>query len=355
MLRFLYGMLVFLPVVVVAELLHGDPVIIFITSSLAIIPLAKVLGDATENLAHHTGPRIGGLLNATLGNAAELIITIVALREGLVEVVKASITGSIIGNILLVLGFAILLGGLKNGTQKFSLRTASTNASMMTLAIIGLAVPAIFGPHVSSHGELSVIEMNAAVAIALVVGYALSIVFSLTAPVDQTMGTSEPGDEVLEESSKPPWSLRKSLLVLLLSVLAMAYLSEALVGSIEPLLKVSGMSELFVGIILIPIIGNAAEHAVAVQVAMKNKMELAIGVSMGSSMQVALFVAPLLVFISLLVGKPMTLAFNEVELAALGVSVVIASLISLDGESNWLEGALLLLVYAILAFGFFFV
>ncbi|MBI5879659.1 MAG: calcium/proton exchanger [Chloroflexi bacterium] len=347
-------MLVFIPVVVLAELLHWDPVFVFITSALAIIPLAKVLGDATENLAHHTGPRVGGLLNATLGNAAELIITIVALREGLVEVVKASITGSIIGNILLVLGAAILLGGAKNGIQRFSLRTASTNASMMTLAVIGLAVPAIFGPHVVLHGELSVIEMNVGVAVALMAGYALSLVFSLTAPSEKPMGTAQPGDEIVEET-QPPWTLRKALIVLILSVVAMAFLSETLVGSIDPLLKASGMSQLFVGIILIPIIGNAAEHAVAIQVAVKNQMELALGVSMGSSMQVALFVAPLLVFISLLFGNPMTLAFNELELAALGVSVVIASLISLDGESNWLEGALLLIVYIILAFGFFFV
>lgn len=354
MLKFLYGMLVFIPIVTLAELLHWDPVIVFITAALAIIPLAKVLGDATENLAHHTGPRIGGLLNATLGNAAELIITIVALREGLVEVVKASITGSIIGNILLVLGFAILFGGLKNGLQRFSLRTASTNSAMMTLAVIGLAVPAFFGPRVATHGELSVIEMNVAVAIGLMLGYALSLIFTFTAPSDDSMGTAVPGDEVPEET-KPAWTLRRALIVLILSVLAMAYLSEALVGSIEPLLKTSGMSELFVGIIVIPIIGNAAEHAVAIQVAMKNKMELALGVSMGSSMQVALFVAPLLVFISLLVGNPMTLAFNQLELAALGISVVIASLISLDGESNWLEGALLLIVYGILAFGFFFV
>ncbi|MEP7198891.1 MAG: calcium/proton exchanger [Chloroflexota bacterium] len=351
--KFLYPLLIFAPVVALAQLLRWNEVIVFVAAALAIIPLAGILGNATEGLAHHTGPRIGGLLNATLGNAAELIITIAALQAGLVDVVKASITGSIIGNLLLVFGAALLAGGLKNGLQQFSARSASTSSSMMTLAVIGLVVPAFFGPAVATHGELSVVELNVGVAAALMLGYVLSLIFSLTAPSEGEAGTAAPGDEVI--ASEPPMSLRLSLLLLALSVLAMAYLSEALVGSIEPLLDQSGLSPLFIGIIVIPIIGNAAEHAVAVQVAWKNQMELALGVCMGSSMQIALFVAPLLVFISLLLGKPMTLAFNPLELAALGISVVIASLIALDGESNWLEGALLLIVYAILAFGFFFV
>lgn len=351
--KYLYPLLLFAPVVIIAELLRWNEVIIFVAASLAIIPLAGILGNATESLAHHTGPRIGALLNATLGNAAELIITIVALQAGLLDVVKASITGSIIGNLLLVLGASILAGGLKNGLQQFSLRTASINASLMTLAIIGLVVPAFFGPTVAAHGDLSVEELNLAVAAALMLGYALSLVFSFTSQAEGAAGTLEPGDEVIE--GEPKWSLRVALALLVASVVAMVYLSEALVGSIEPLLHVSGLSSFFIGVIIIPIIGNAAEHAVAVQVALKNQMELAIGVSMGSSMQIALFVAPLLVFISLLFGKPMTLAFNPLELAAVGISVIIASLISLDGESNWLEGALLLIVYAILAFGFFFV
>jgi Ca2+:H+ antiporter len=352
-LKFLYPLLIFIPVVVLAELLHWNESIVFIAAALAIIPLAGILGNATESLAHHTGPRIGALLNATLGNAAELIITIAALQAGLVEVVKASITGSIIGNLLLVLGVSILAGGVKNGAQHFSRRTASISSSLMTLAIIGLVVPAFFGPAVSAHGELSVEELNVGVAAALMLGYILSLVFSFTAQSAGESGTVEPGDEVVE--SEPQWSLRVALLLLVGSVIAMAYLSEALVGSIEPLLHDSGLSPLFIGVIVIPIIGNAAEHAVAVQVALKNQMELTIGVSMGSSMQIALFVAPLLMFISLLIGKPMTLAFNPLELAALGISVIIASLISLDGESNWLEGALLVIVYVMLAFGFFFV
>ncbi|MBI3733713.1 MAG: calcium/proton exchanger [Chloroflexi bacterium] len=351
--KYLYPLLLFIPVVIAAQILHGSETLIFVAAALSIIPLAGLLGKATESLAHHTGPRIGGLLNATLGNAAELIITIVALRAGLVDVVKASITGSIIGNLLLVLGASLLAGGLKNGAQHFSSRTASTNASMMTLAIIGLAVPAVFGPAVHEHRELSLIELNVAVAAALMIGYVLSLIFSLTAPEEARAGTAEPGDELVE--SGPAWPLRLALVLLAASVAAMAYLSEALVGSLEPLLETSGLSPVFVGVIVIPIIGNIAEHTVAVQVALKNQMELSLGVSMGSSMQIALFVAPLLVFISLLFGKPMLLTFSGLELAALGMGVVIASLISLDGESNWLEGALLLLVYAILAFGFFFV
>ncbi len=351
--KYLYVLLIFVPIVVAAEILHWSETLIFIAAALAIIPLAGILGNATESLAHHTGPRVGGLLNATLGNAAELIITIVALRVGLVDVVKASVTGSIIGNLLLVLGASILAGGLKNGLQRFSLRTASINSSLMTLAIIGLTVPAVFGPAVHAHGDISVIELNVAIAAALMLGYVLSLIFSFTAPEEAELGTVEPGDEVVD--GEPPWSLKLAVALLAGSVVLMAYLSEALVGSLEPILKTSGLSELFVGIIIIPIIGNVAEHTVAVQVAIKNKMELSLGVSMGSSMQIALFVAPLLVFVSLLFGKPMTLTFNPLELAALAVSVIIASLISLDGESNWLEGALLLIVYAILAVGFFFV
>ncbi len=353
--KYLFPLLIFVPITVAAQLLHWNEVLIFVSAALAIIPLAGILGSATESLAHHTGPRIGGLLNATLGNAAELIITIVALREGQVDVVKASITGSIIGNLLLVLGASILFGGLKNGLQKFSLRTASINSSMMTLAIIGLAVPSFFDPFVAQHGDISVEELNLGVAAALMLGYALSLIFSFTAPEEAGgSGTIAPGDEVPEDD-EPKWSLPVAIGLLTGSVIAMAYLSEALVGSIEPVLKESGLSKAFIGIIVIPIIGNVAEHTVAITVALKNKMELSLGVSMGSSMQVALFVAPLLVFISVLFGRPMTLAYNPLQLAALGISVTIASLISLDGESNWLEGALLLIVYAILAFGFYFV
>lgn len=347
--KYLLPLLAFLPATLMGELLHWPPGVLFVTASLAIIPLAGILGAATESLAHHAGARIGGLLNATLGNAAELIITIAALQAGLVEVVKASITGSIIGNLLLVLGASILAGGLKNGIQRFSTRTASTGTSLMTLAVIGLAVPTLFGPEVASHGELPVGELNLGIAVALMVGYILSVVFTFTAPTESIAGTIE----LLGPAAR--WSFRVSLLILGLCVVAMVYLSEALVGTIEPVLNTSGLSPFFIGVIVIPIIGNAAEHAAAIQVAYKNQMELALGISMGSSMQVALFVAPLLVFISVLLGKPMTLAFNTLELSALGIAVIIASLISLDAETNWLEGALLLIVYAILAFGFFFV
>ena len=235
--KYLYPLLVFVPITVITEVLHGNEVLVFVSAALGIIPLAGILGDATEALAHHTGPRIGGLLNATLGNAAELIITIVALASGQVDVVKASITGSIIGNLLLVLGASILFGGLKNGLQRFSMRTASINSSMMTLAVIGLAVPAFFDPFVSPHGQLSVEELSLVVAAALILGYALSLVFSFTAPEETCeTGTVEPGDEV-PAKDEPRWSLRVALALLGISVIAMAYLSEALVGSIEPVLK----------------------------------------------------------------------------------------------------------------------
>ena len=216
--KFLLPLLAFLPVTLLGEILHWPPGVLFVTASLAIVPLAGILGAATESLAHHTGARIGGLLNATLGNAAELIITIAALQAGLVDVVKASITGSIIGNLLLVLGASILVGGLKNGVQRFSLRTASTGTSLMTLAVIGLAVPTFFGPGVASHGELSVGELNLGIAAALMLGYTLSAIFSFTAPPESIAGASEP----LGQEAR--WSFRISMLILALCVVAMVYL-----------------------------------------------------------------------------------------------------------------------------------
>jgi Ca2+:H+ antiporter len=291
-------------------------------------------------------------LNATFGNAAELIITIAAIRAGLLDVVKASITGSIIGNILLVLGLSFLAGGLKHGFQRFSRRSASVSVTMMTLAVIGLIIPAVFAQAIEERDHFGVEYLSIGVAIALMLVYVLSLIFSFRMTPEEDKTHEMPGETTTTEHVA--WGLRRALVVLGVSVVFIAALSEILVGAIEPLVRANGLTELFVGIIVVPIIGNAAEHLVSVEMAMKNKMEISLGIALGSSLQIALFVAPLLVFISLLAGNPMTLVFNSFELAALGAAVLIAAFIAFDGESNWLEGAQLLIVYIILALAFYY-
>jgi Ca2+:H+ antiporter len=325
--------------------------------------MASYIGRSTEVLAVYTGPRIGGLLNATLGNAAELIITIVAIREGLLELVKASITGSILGNILLVMGAAMLLGGLRNGTQQFNRKQASRNSILLMLAVIALLVPSILSSAMGPGDFLRTEALTIGVAIIMIILYVLGVFYSLRVkdgPLAARPSMSSPKDlkPTAEEhqdyqEEHPNWSLRTAIVVLAASTAGVVFLSELLVGSIEPVVIDLGITEFFVGIILIPLVGNVAEHLVAVSVAVKNKMDLSVEIAIASSLQIALFVAPVLVFISLLVGDPLQLIFNQVELLALIVGVLIAGFISMDGESNWLEGAELLAVYVILALAFF--
>ncbi len=343
-------LLLFFPLALLAELAHWGDLIIFFAAALAIVPLAGLLGVATEALAEKTGPRIGGLLNATLGNAAELIITIFAIRAGRLELVKASIIGSILGNVLLVMGFSILAGGLKHGTQKFSRSHAGLDATMMILAVIALSVPSFFNTAIEPD-KLHVEEFSLLTSAAILLIYVLSIVFAL-----KGHGAEENpvGASVQPTHTSPRWSVRQSLIVLGLSVVGIAVMSEFLVGSVESVTTSLGLSEFFVGIIIIPIIGNIAEHLVAVQVALKNQMDLSLAIAVGSSLQIALFVAPVLVFISVLMGNPLALEFNPFELVAMMAASIIAAFVSLDGESNWLEGAMLLIVYTILALAFFF-
>lgn len=343
----LNGLLIFVAISIIAELAQADPSLIFVASAIGVIPLAGLIGEGTEALAAYTGPRLGGLLNATLGNAAELIIAIFALRRGLIDLVRASITGSILGNLLLVLGAALLLGGLKNGVQKFDRRHAGLDATLLILSVIALGIPSLFNfaiePNFASVEGLSV---GASIAILLI--YGLVILHSLTSRTHE-------GDPIAREAHPPSgWSVRRAVGVLVVSVAFIALLSEFLVGSVEGVTRSLGLSEFFLGIILIPIVGNVAEHLVAVQVALKNKMDLSLSIAIGSSLQVALFVAPILVFVSLLFGHPLALEFNGFELAAVGAAALITAFVSLDGESNWLEGAMLLAVYAILALAFFF-
>ena len=328
--------------------LHGDPTIIFIVAAAAILGLAWVVGLSTERLGAISGPQVGGILNATFGNIAELIIAFFALQAGLIEVVKASITGSIVGNLLLVLGASVLLGGWKNGVQQFSRQVAGSNAALLVLAAIGLFIPAVFAATTTGPTEGDLIEESVIVSLLLMAGYIASLVFQFSNPAT-TLGGHEP----TEGHGGPAWSGRIAIVVLLAAAVLLAVLSEILVGAIEPFIERFGLSEVFVGVILIPTIGNLAEHLVAVQLAFKNKMEFAMAVSFGSSLQVALFVGPVLVLIGLVVGQPMDLVFQPLEVAAVGVAVAISALIAFDGESNWLEGLLLMLVYIILAVSFF--
>ncbi len=341
-------LLIFAPVAVIAELAGADPVLVFVFAALGVIPLADLIGEATEELAVHTGPKIGGLLNATLGNAAELIITIFALREGLVELVRASITGSILGNLLLVLGLSILFGGLKNGIQQFDRRTAGLNATMLILAVIALLVPSLFDAALVEN-RAAELGLSEGVAVVMIVIYGLSVWYAFR------QGDPLTREPATGENHHARWSVRFALGVLAAATLGIVFLSEVLVGAVGHVTETLGLTEFFIGIIIIPLVGNVAEHLVAVQVAYKNKMELSMAVSLGSSLQVALFVAPVLVFISLLMGgETLLLVFNGFELIALVAASLIAAFIALDGESNWLEGALLLAVYMIIAIAFFY-
>ncbi len=342
-------LLLFVPIAILADVLHGSPLIVFATSALAVIPLAGLMGEATEVLAAKTGPRVGGLLNATLGNAAELIITLFAIRAGLLELVKASIIGSILGNLLLVMGLSILLGGLKNGLQKFDRGHVGVDATMTILVVIAISVPSIFNAAIEPD-TLRVEELSLTTAVAMLVIYALGVLYALRSRGEETQA----GPTVKPTHTGPQWSTRVALGVLAASTAAIALMSEFLVGAVEPVTASLGFSEFFVGIILIPIIGNVAEHLVAVQVAIKDQMDLSLSIALGSSLQIALFVAPVLVFLSLLLGHPLTLEFNSFELIALTAAAIIAAFVSLDGESNWLEGAMLLVVYSILGLAFFF-
>ncbi len=343
--RLVNWLLLLVPVAVASEYLHGPVFLTFTAAALGVIPLAAIMGEATEHLAVHTGPRLGGFLNATLGNAAELIITFFAIRAGLLELVKASITGSILGNLLLVMGCSILVGGLRHGQQKFNRVRAGLDATMLILAIIALGVPSLFSHAIELVNHDSVEYLSLGVAVAMMLIYGLGLLYSFTS-------ISQP------EHSEPPgetsWSVRKSVLVLLAATAFIAWLSEVLVGAVEPVLEHLGWTEFFLGIVVIPLVGNVAEHLTAVTVAAKNRMDMSLEISVGSSLQVALFVAPVLVFVSLLMGNPLTLVFNQFELIALAAAAFISALVALDGQSNWMEGAQLLVVYVILAMAFFF-
>jgi Ca2+:H+ antiporter len=344
--KWLNILLVMVPLAIVADLLGWSPILVFFTAALGVVPLAGFLGQATEDLAARSGPRVGGLINASLGNAAEVIIAIFAVKAGLLELVKASITGSILGNILFILGFSFLAGGLKHGWQKFDRGQAGVNATMLTLAVVALAIPSFFGHAIEEQSHMAVEYLSLGVSAVMILIYALSIIFSFNLQLRDKAHQ--------EEHHEPTRPLRWTIVILVVSTAFIAWLSEILVGAVEPVVMALGVTEFFLGIVVIPLVGNVVEHLVAVQTALKNKMELSLAISLGSGLQIALFVAPLLVFISLAMGNPMTLIFNEFELMALVAATLLASLAALDGQSNWLEGAQLLVVYVVVGMAFFF-
>lgn len=353
------AMLLFLPISIAAHFQEWGAVIVFITACLAIIPLAALMGNATEEIAVVVGPNLGGLMNATFGNATELILAFIALKAGLVGVVKATITGSIVSNLLLVMGFSMLLGGLRYKEQNFQPTAARLNASLMNLAVVALLLPTAVQYTSSGIGEQTLQNLSVAVAGVLILVYILSLVFSMkTHSYLYEVGVAaEAGEEEASENSEHGESQPNLLLwvgVLLVITLAVAVESELLVDSLEEATSQLGLTALFTGVIVLPIIGNAAEHATAVTVAIKNKMDLSVSVAVGSSMQIALFVGPVLVIAGWLIGQPMDLDFNPFELVAVAVAVLIANSISSDGNSNWLEGGLLLATYTIIGLAFYF-
>jgi len=346
-------LLVFVPAALWLE--HSQPeshTAIFISACLAIIPLAGWLGHATEHLAARTSDAVGGLLNATFGNAAELIIALIALRNGLYDVVKASLTGSIIGNVLLVLGASCLAGGLKFNILRFNASGARSQASLLTLSAIALIMPAVF----HYLGGADVVKKEAGlsleIAVVLLITYLASLIFTLHTHKSLFQSSAE-----VEETETPhaTWSVGKSLGVLIGSTALVAWMSEVLVGSVEQAAHAFGMTSIFVGVIVVAVVGNAAEHSTAILMAMKNRMDLALGIALGSSLQIALFVAPVLVLASYGLGpRPMDLVFTPAEVIAVVLAVTIAGQIAGDGESHWLEGVQLLAVYIILGIVFYF-
>lgn len=340
-------LLVFVPVSLLSDFVLHIELLTFLSAAAGILPLAGMIGRATEQLAVHAGERVGGLLNATFGNVTELIIAIFLILDDELEVVKASLTGSILGNLLLVLGISFLAGGLRHKEQEFNAQAAGIHASSLALAVTGLLMPALFLQTTGRHDFVQREVVSGVVAAVLMLLYAAALTF--------TMVTHEHLFRAPAEGETPRWSRNRAIMVLLGATALVALESEILVGALEPALKDLGLSKFFVGLIVVPIIGNAAEHSSAVLFAVRNKLDVTLEIAIGSSVQIALFVAPVLVFISLAVGHPMDFVFSTFEIAAVGLSMLIVALISLDGRSNWLEGAQLVGAYAIMAISFFFV
>ncbi|HEY7404002.1 MAG TPA: calcium/proton exchanger [Candidatus Angelobacter sp.] len=343
-------LLLFVPAAIVLDLLHASPLLIFAASALAIAPLASVLGESTGALAAYSGPAVGGILSATMGNATEMIIAFFALHAGHINVVKASLSGSIIGNLLLVLGLSLVVGGAGHPIQRFSRTTSGMNSTMLMIAVAALVMPAVFNLTLFGtlqHHDVNLEHLSLWTSAVLILLYLLNLLF--------VFRTHRTKFQAAEHQEAPEISRGQAFLALGLATVLIAIMSEILVDQIAPVTKALGMTELFVGVIVVALVGNAAENSTAIIMARRNKLDLSMAIATGASTQIALFVAPVLVFLSFAIGHPMTLVFNGFEIAAIVLSVVIVEMISSDGETNWFEGAQLLAVYAIVAVAFYFV
>ncbi len=347
-----YSLLLLVPVSLGLGLRHASPTLVFLASCLAILPLAGLMGEATEHLANRSGPGIGGLLNATFGNAAELIIGVMALRAGETEIVKASLTGSILGNMLMVLGLAMLVGGWRHKELVFNRMAAEMGSGMMVLATVALVIPAIYAS-VTGHREPGHLEsISLDISVVLVLTYVASLVFQLKTHVR----LFEPArGEAHASVPEGTWPVGRSVLVLLVAAVLVGVVSELLVGAVDAAGEALGLGKVFMGVVVIAVIGNAAEHSTAVMMAARGKMDLAFGIAMGSSMQIALFVAPVLVITGHAIGRPMGLEFTLLEVAGVMLSVMAVAHLASDGRTNWFEGLQLLAIYAVLAVTFYFV
>ena len=348
----LYLLLIFVPISIIIHFAGiGNESIQFFITALAIIPLAGLLGEATEELANYTSQKFGGFLGATFGNVTELLLVVFSLKEGLFDVVKASLAGSMIGNVLLVLGLSMFCGGLKHKTQKFSKKGTNVSVTLLTFAVLSLIIPAVCTGNISMD-DLNPIKyesLSIAIALIMFITYLCSLFFSFFTHKDLYGVIHETPEEVHKK-----WSMKRSIITLLVATAVVALESELLVSNIEPMTEQLHLSKLFVGLIIIPIIGNAAEHATSVIMAMKNKMDISIEISIGSSLQIMLFIVPMTVFISLFF-QPMVLIFNVYEILAIGIAVIVANKVCADGESNWIEGLQLVFIYSILAVTFFLI
>ncbi|WP_027410728.1 calcium/proton exchanger [Anoxybacteroides tepidamans] len=345
----IFALLVFIgvPLSIIGGLLHWPSVIMFAVYCVTIIALASYMGRATESLAIVAGPRIGGLLNATFGNAVELIIAIFALKAGLVEVVLASLTGSVLGNLLLVAGLSFFVGGLKYKRQEFNVYDARHNAGLLTFAIlVAFVIPEVFSLRMS---EAEILSLSVGIAVIMIILYLAALYFKLVTH----RGVYQHKSDEMEEHEEPEWTKGKAIAILALATIAVAYISERLVHTFETVAHSFGWSELFIGIIIVAIVGNAAEHASAIIMAYKNKMNIAVEIAIGSTLQIAMFVAPVLVLISLFFPTSMPLVFSLPELAAMATSVLLMIVLSNDGDTNWFEGATLLAAYTIMGIGFY--
>jgi len=351
----IYILLIFTPIAVGLEFVHADHLVLFVVSAMALIPLAKMIGDSTEHLSTHYGPTVGSLLNVTFGNAAEIIISVVAINAGLLDLVKASITGSIPGNILLIFGLSIIAGGFRYKEQTFSRENIGIQSSMLFLAIIGLAIPTILASTILSTSEVQVQVqiLSDALAVILLIVYILGIIFTFI--THKHLFTPPETSQETHENNDTHWSKKKSFLLLAVSMVGVIVVSEILVASVEKTGEELGFGQLFVGAIIVGLVGNAAEHSSAILLARKGKIDLSIGIAAGSGTQVALFVVPILVFSGIALGQPFTLVFTLLELVTIFLAAIILNLIVLDGRSNWFEGVMLTAVYIIIAIAFFFV